>query len=107
MTTDSSQAMGLEDVRDWHRNAAETLSKVRSTKGAKLDLQHKQMADAIDAHLAARDVSDEDVRRAMAKYGEVFEFDESKWPITSRFHVAMRSALQADRQRVGGVASKF
>lgn len=94
MTTDK---MTLEQAKD----RAKSLSGIIREYGKAINHdvvadEIKTVADAIDAHLVACEVSDEDVHVAIESY--VTSDDAAEVP---RFE-AIRAALQADRQRVGG-----
>lgn len=82
--------MTLEQVRDWHLKQVDD-ALAGGWESDYMGNKHQHMADAIDAHLAPREVSDEDLERAIRASGDAIGGD----------YEGMRAALQADRQRGG------
>lgn len=98
----STQTMTLEQVRD-------SIARVIANRPPhKVPLDYPMYLAAIDAHLATRDVtvSDEDVERAITAYWSRIPEHIKKCVVSwsGEYEIkAMRAAIQADRQRVGGV----
>ena len=89
-------SMTLEQVRDWHRareaSFANSKSKLFSKEDARAKRKHRQMADAIDAHLTqpAQSVDVEKVREVIAE----LQFDAPKRPSAYYLANKLTAALQ-------------
>ena len=89
----TENTMTLEQVRDWHRNTADVLEPISNTHA----LMHKEMADAIDAHLSRPvSVSDEDAAFRAWFNGEQGKPYDGMWCF-ARAAWMKRAALEAAR----------